>query len=205
VISNLVSWYIANPIADSLRLPFMMLLATPTIIPNPHLPPYLVHHSSLGLGILNLLAGELVLAAVAASVTNIRDIHQIQQEAGGAPCDPTALLRRNIAAPLLLGYSAVLGSCPPLPGHRCIPCGALTHVPSAPAFDPAAAPGAAALAAFLAAGEPPVLVGWGSMAGWRPGLTRLAVRALLLSGQRGVLQAWQRAGHPWTDSWREID
>ena len=196
IVSNVLARYLAMPIAEGLRIPLVMVLATPTIIPNPHLPPFMVHHQSLGLGMLNRIVGEINFLLMASTVSNIDDIHRIQLEAGSTPCASIDLLRRNLRTPLLLGYSPVLGSCPPLPGHRCIPCGNLNDAPAGAtgeAFDPSGDPETAALAAFLTAGEAPVYIGWGSMTGFRGGLTRLAMRAVRLSGQRGVIQAcWAR-------------
>merc|ERR1711974_245136 len=52
------------------------------------------------------------------------------------------------------------------------------------------------LTLFLAAGPPPVYLGWGSMtAGSAAHMTRLAVAALLKTGQRGiVLKGWAKLG-----------
>jgi sterol 3beta-glucosyltransferase len=105
------------------------------------------------------------------------------------PWGPFARLARS-QVPVLNGFSAHLVPRPPdWPAHVVI------TGPWLEAYDPASAwQPPSDVVRFLAAGEPPVFVGFGSMTVADPArLATLVVRALLRAGRRGIVQAgWAR-------------
>lgn len=89
---------------------------------------------------------------------------------------------RGQAVPVLHGYSPHLVPTPTDWPSTALTMGAWT-LPGAPDWTPPQA-----LVEFLAAGPPPVYVGFGSMAGRNPGrVTAIVLEALQRSGRRGVL------------------
>ncbi len=166
-------------IADALRLPVMHVEPTP-LLPSAAFPaaswPI---QRNLG-GLHNRLAGRAMLQTVwlwyQPFVNNFR-------RALGLPGYSGAAFYRDLqSTPLLGAYSPTI-----IPHPADWPASA--HVTGYLFLDELAGwQPAPELQAFLDAGDPPVYIGFGSMAGRQPEQTaRLILEALALSGQRGLL------------------
>ena len=169
-------------VADGLGIPSMGVFPQP-IEPTGDFPPVLFHTArSLGRRG-NRLTGELALASI---TPYHRAYAHVRSELGLPPRSPRARARRQRAErwPVLHGYSPrVL----PRPGDW---RPGLEVVGYWPAHLPPGWTPPPALVDFLAAGPPPVFVGFGSMgAGQDRWLSEVVTGALRRSGVRAVVQA----------------
>ena len=169
-------------IADGLGIPSMGVFSQP-IEPTAAFPPVLFHSARSRGALGNRLLGRVALQ----SVTPFhRTSARVRRALGLPPRSAAATIRRQRAEqwPVLHGYSAhVL----PRPGDW---RPGLDVVGYWPAFTPPDWAPPRELADFLAAGPPPVFLGFGSMASGQDGwLSEVVVGALRRSGARAVVQA----------------
>ncbi|MEV1287554.1 glycosyltransferase [Micromonospora sp. NPDC049679] len=167
-------------VAERHRIPTLGVFLQP-IHPTGAFPPVMIARSLGGWG--NRTAGRLQLGV--ARTIYAAPSRRLRARLGLPPTSLAALERRSEAAhhPILHGFSPTV-----------VPRPTDWH----PGLDvvgywwPATLSGWAPpprLVDFIAAGPPPVLVGFGSMASERDGLSELIVRALHRAGVRGLIQS----------------
>jgi sterol 3beta-glucosyltransferase len=166
-------------IAEALRIPLVHVEPTPLLPTRAFPAPSWPLQRDLG-GLHNPLSGLAMLWVVWLWYKPF--VRAFRQRLGLRAPTAAACYRALRSAPMLSAYSPSV-----IPHPADWP--ANVHVTGYFWLDaPASWQPPAALAAFLEAGDPPVYVGFGSMAGRDPEqLARLVVEALTQSGQRGVL------------------
>lgn len=166
-------------IADSLKIPIVAIEPTPLLPTRAFPAPSWPIQRSLG-GLHALLSGRAMVGVLwlwyAPFVNDLRRRLGLRRMSG------SGFLRTLRETPLLGAYSSHVIPRPPDWPESHVVTGYLFLPPQA-GWEPPAD-----LSAFLDVGDPPVCIGFGSMAGRDPeGLARLVVRALQDSGRRGVL------------------
>jgi len=165
---------LASPhLAEALSCPHVVALPVPALTPTAAFPSPLLPFASLG----PLNRASHVLAVWGAETAFAAAIRAWRQDRLGLPARPRAARR-----------AATLYACSP----QLVPVpsdwGADVHVTGAWFLDEPGWQPPGPLAAFLAAGEPPVYVGFGSMPGRDPQqMTATVAEALARTGRRGLL------------------
>ena len=174
-------------IAEALHLPSAGLYCQP-MTPTGDFPPIVLHSARSWGRRGNRLLGEV---GVRSLIPFHRATAELRRELGLPPrsAGATALAQARERWPILHGYSAeVLGR--PADWRAGLDVVGYWWPRSAPWEPPAD------LAEFLAAGDPPVFVGFGSMAGGRgDALAPVVADALRRAGVRGIVQAGRAGLH----------
>lgn len=177
-------------VAESAGIPFRYVALVPTAFPSRYHAPGFLRAESLPLGT-NLLAAQLVNAAISKllgeSVTAERRRRGL--EVRGALQAWEGVFRHGTP---LLAADAQLATLPPDLIGRVLQTGTM-RLDSAEQLAPQ-------LDAFLAAGAPPVFVGFGSMPiGDRESMARSVIGALKRTGTRGIVQGLGQVAAPDVD------
>ncbi|MBE2240777.1 MAG: glycosyltransferase family 1 protein [Caldilineaceae bacterium] len=168
-----------HAIAEALRLPIVHIEPTPLLPTRAFPAPSWPIQRNLG-GVHNYLSGVAMLRALWLWYSPF--VNEFRKRLGLSPYRAADFHRALRATPMVSAYSPRLIPHPvDWPAH--------IHVTGYLFLDTAADwQPSPALETFLAAGAPPVCIGFGSMAGRHPeALARLALDALSMSGQRGLL------------------
>jgi UDP:flavonoid glycosyltransferase YjiC (YdhE family) len=166
-------------IAAALRIPILHLEPTPLLPARSFAAPSWPVQRDLG-GLHNHLSGLVMLQVVWLWYRPF--VNDFRKWLGLPPCSAAGFYRALRSTPMLGAYSpAIIPRPADWPEHF--------HVLGYFFLDPQKNwQPPAGLMAFLDAGDPPVYIGFGSMSGRRPEqLASLALEALALSGQRGLL------------------
>ncbi len=166
-------------IAEAARIPNINLEPTPLLPTRVFPAPSWPIQTSLG-GLHNYLSGILMLQAIWQWYGPF--VHDFRRRLGLPACRAARFYRALRSTPMLGAYSPSI-----IPHSADWP--ASTHVTGYFFLDtPADWQPSPELKAFLDAGNPPVYIGFGSMAGRNPErLAKIVLDALAQSGQRGVL------------------
>ncbi|GAA1957505.1 glycosyltransferase [Amycolatopsis minnesotensis] len=168
-------------VAEGLGVPSMGVFLQPTFPTRAFPPSVIAAGRNLG-GWGNLLAGHATLGAMGWVFRGL--IRELRHDLGLSPLTTRGLRAKMARWPVLHGYSPALVPRPPDWRDGLDVTGFWWPV-SAPEWTP---PGE--LADFLAAGPPPVFVGFGSRAlPDAAGLTATVCAALRRAGRRGIIQA----------------
>ena len=166
-------------IADALRIPIINIEPTPLLATRAFPAPAWPIQRNLG-GLHNYLSGRAMFQVIWQWYRPF--VNEFRQRLGLTPYSSASVYRALRSAPLLSAYSSALIQHPPdWPPS--------VHITGYFFLDnPTDWQPSAELTAFLEAGEPPVYIGFGSMAGRNPQqLAELVLEALAKSGQRGLL------------------
>lgn len=166
-------------IAEALRIPMMMIEPTPLLPTRAFPAPSWPIQRTLG-GLHNYLSGLAMLQAIWLWYRPF--VHAFRKRLGLPRSSAAACYRALRATPMLSAYSPSI-----IPHPADWP--ASVHITGYLFLDQRADwQPSSELSAFLDAGAPPVVIGFGSMAGRNPEqLARLAIEALARNGQRGML------------------
>jgi UDP:flavonoid glycosyltransferase YjiC (YdhE family) len=168
-----------HSIAEALQLPVINLEPTP-LLPTRLFPaPSWPIQKNLG-GLHNYFSGLAMLLVVWYWYRPF--VSEFRQQLGLPPKNAPDFFRALRSSPLLGAYSpSIIPHPPDWPSTTHI--GGYLFLDSEPGWQPAPE-----LRAFLEAGDPPVYIGFGSMAGRNPeSISKLILDALARSGQRGLL------------------
>lgn len=179
----LISLGVFAPFADTIAriegIPLLLVEPTP-LLPTRRFPaPGWPVQRSLG-GLPNRLSGVIMLQVIWQWYRP--SVNDFRKRCGLPPYRASSFQQILSATPLLGAYSPhVIPRPPDWPASARITGYWLAEAEAGWRPPPA-------LQAFLEAGDPPVYIGFGSMAGQRPeALARVALRALEISGRRGLL------------------
>ncbi|WP_438019114.1 glycosyltransferase [Sorangium sp. So ce315] len=189
ILSSFTSDTYAASIAEASGAVQVSMPLQPSILATRHGPAALAAPVPRRDSLLNLLAGKLVVEPTVwrwyGGVTN-----RVRRQLGLPPQDRRAYMAALRRMLVVHGYSAHVVPHPPdwPPGHRTT---GYWFLDEGEGYTPPEA-----LDRFLAAGEPPIAIGFGSMTSHDPGATtRLLVDAVVRSGRRAVLlSGWAGLG-----------
>ncbi len=167
-----------HAIAEALHIPMLQIEPTPLLPTRAFPAPSWPIQRNLG-GVHNYLSGLAMLQAIWLWYRPF--VHDFRKRLGLPTMSAAACYRALRTTPMLSAYSPSIISHP-------ADWPASVHITGYLFLDQQSWQPSAELRAFLDAGDPPVAIGFGSMAGRNPEqLAQLAIEALARSGQRGVL------------------
>lgn len=166
-------------IAEALNLPIINIEPTPLLPTKAFAAPSWFIQRNLG-GLHNTLSGLAMLYVVWLWYQPF--VNDFRRRLGLSPCTAIHFYRALRSTPLLGMYSPSIIP-PPADWPDSVHITGYLFLDAQTDWQPSSE-----LKAFLEAGDPPVYVGFGSMAGRNPEqVARLIIEALALSGQRGLL------------------